>query len=180
MTFWAKTRETPSSVEPNKQHKSTRNIQTFHTNPTMSEEGECEEGEWRRVSEERWLQKTNFNHLTRLGRLQARSGYIGPMVPPGLPAKRRRSLRILPGRGPAPGFWDIAFHFHAPTSRLHASVSSFDSPLLDFLSPFWCLISRCDGLFDGFIWDFISFWHMCIAFFMFFASRFRVIILSVF
>ena len=26
------------------QQKSTRNIQTFHTNPTMSEEGECEEG----------------------------------------------------------------------------------------------------------------------------------------
>ena len=65
------------------QQKSTRYIQTFHTNPTMSEEGDCEEGEWRKVSEERWLQKTNFNHLPRLGRLQARSGYIWTTSSPG-------------------------------------------------------------------------------------------------
>ena len=40
-----KCRDPRGGPEPNKQHKSTRNIQTFHTNPTMREEGECEEGE---------------------------------------------------------------------------------------------------------------------------------------
>ena len=41
-------------LSPTNTTKSTRYIQTFHTNPTMSEEGE-----WRRVCEERWLQTSN-------------------------------------------------------------------------------------------------------------------------
>ena len=92
--FWRRFAGTPGEKgNPTNNTKSTRNIQTFHTNPTMSEEGECEEGEWRRVSVKRWLQKTNFNHPTRLGRLQARSGYIWAQDRPGYPVKWRKALR---------------------------------------------------------------------------------------
>ena len=44
--FWRRLAGTPGEQgNPTNKTKSTRNIQTFHTNPTMSEEGECEEGE---------------------------------------------------------------------------------------------------------------------------------------
>ena len=147
--MWKKTwlleafhRDTRREGEPNKQHKSTRNIQTFHTNPTMSEEGE-----WRRVCEERWLQKTNFNHPTRLGRLQARSGYIRRRDRPGDPGILHTGLRIPGGSAPDTGrmgagyrlpvadfppsdarFAPSNFHFlalriHIPVSKFHYRVS---------------------------------------------------------
>ena len=134
------------------QQKSTRYTQTFHTNPTMSEEGECEEGEWSRVSVKRWLQKTNFNHPTRLGRLQARSGYIGPKGPSRYPGFRHTKLRILAS---GHNFSIVELHFQAsslyfPPSDLHflasdVSVSClfrFWMNLYMILDPFWiqCLM----------------------------------------
>ena len=101
MTFWAKSRETREAPGgPSAQQnttKSTRHIHTSHKKPHASFKGTFKgslqrvtsEGEWRRwvkkVSEKGECRKGESKHLTRLGRLQARSGYIWTTSPPGFP-----------------------------------------------------------------------------------------------
>ena len=66
--------------------------------------------------------ETNLDPSTRLGRLRARSGYIGPTGDSGYPAFWHCKLRGLTGRPPAPGIRGPFSTFRWPIFSLPTSI----------------------------------------------------------
>ena len=82
-------------VSPTNTYKSTRHIRPLKETH-MSWERKVQRGECR---------KTNHSSLTRLGRLRARSGYIGAKGGWGYPAFGHTKLRVVGGPPPEPSPW---------------------------------------------------------------------------
>ena len=60
---------------------------------------------WRRGVQRGACRGTNLDPLTRLGRLRARSGYIGAKDGSGYPAFGHTKLRVVGGSPPVTDFW---------------------------------------------------------------------------
>ena len=74
--------------------------------------------------------ETNLEHLTRLGRLRARSGYIGATFFPGYPVKCLTELKSGGGASPDTSFRATIFEF--TTSIFQLPTSTFQLPGSDF------------------------------------------------
>ena len=88
------------------------------------------------------FRKTEPPSPTRLGRLRARSGYIGPKGPFGYPGFRHTKLRILAGLTADTGLRTQFFNCRAPFSSFQSLFSAFRSPFSCFgcqLSPVFFL-----------------------------------------
>ena len=114
--------------EPNKHNKSQ---QETHKPSTQTQQ-------WaKKVSEEGCVKKGESKPLTRLGRLQARSGYIGAKGRSGYPAKRGTKLGILGGFSTGTWHPDTIFTAKFRYQFSDAVFSSIFRMWIGFWIPFW-------------------------------------------
>ena len=137
MDFWWFHGSPGPPQAPTNTYKSTR-----HIRPLKKTHMSWERKVQRRVQRGA-CRETNLEHLTRLGRLRARSGYIWAKGGPGLPAKWGKVLRILGTRPP-----DNAIR--VPFSGFRCPFSGFRAPFFDLQAPF-----------AGFWYPFSDFWLHC-------------------
>ena len=142
--FWSESPGIPreksaQQTPPNQQDTYTQPTKS-HTHPSkVPSKGDfkgwlqkvSEEGEWRRVTSKGECRKGESNGLTRLGRLQARSGYIWTTSPPGFLGYPAGNCALE-----YPDSWPShPLNFRAPTPDFQIHFSSFwvlFSALFDF------------------------------------------------